>query len=382
MNILVYLAFLIFYLICFCFMYVKNTELISLCILFFITAMFITYVINNIFYFFTNDQENVNFYISSISLSSSFFGLIVHFIGLLLIIATNFYLQYNSEVSGDPIYLSSKYQNIMSEYKQYFILVLSYCFLTFFIFFLKEDYIKTKSFSLEFTLCILAVSLSLIIMSYYQFNRAVHYSKLRQKDYMMSPQPDNGCSAPTSETGGTVDNGGSYINGTGSGLSENITGSNFGNDNNPSGWGSGLPWGSDSPWGSWFGTAQSNSVPRSTAAVTSAAPTSGVTSAAPTSGGGGGDGSGGGAGGDGSAGGAGGGGAGGTHEANQIRGTFNRVWSESNRILKEVDPVGSQNAWMNENTPELTTAITSTPVITTEFVLNPLDIYNNFINGF
>jgi len=188
MNIVLYLAFLVFYIICFCFMYIKNTELISFSVLFFLTAIFITYNINNIYLFITNYQPNNNPYISQFSFLTSIFGLVAHFIGLLLIITTTMYLKTKNEYqTGDPLYLSSKYKHILNEFKTYFIVTLSFCFILLTFFFYKENIVRKKAFSLEFTLFILAICSLISVISYYQFKRASDYAKLRQKDFLIAP---------------------------------------------------------------------------------------------------------------------------------------------------------------------------------------------------
>ena len=169
-------------------MYQKNTELISFSVLFFLTAIFITYNINTIYLFVTNPQPNSNSYISRFSFLTSIFGLVVHFIGLLLIITTTLYLKTKNEYqTGNPLYLSSKYKNILKEFKQYFIIVFSLCFAVLTYFFYKEDILRKKSLSLEFTLCILAICSVISVISYYQFKRVNEYAKLRQKNLLISP---------------------------------------------------------------------------------------------------------------------------------------------------------------------------------------------------
>ena len=188
MNIALYLAFLIFYIICFCFMYLKNTELISFSVLFFLTAIFITYNINNIYTFVTNYQLNNNLYISLFSFLTSIFGLGVPVIGFLLIVPTTLYVKTKNEYqTGAPLYLSSKYKHILNEFKMYSIIILSFCFMVLTFFFYKENIVRKKAFSLEFTLCILAICSIISVLSYYQFKRANDYAKLRQKDFLIAP---------------------------------------------------------------------------------------------------------------------------------------------------------------------------------------------------
>lgn len=192
MNSIVYLAFFIFYIICFSFSFKKNTELISLTILFIITGVFITYNINSFYNYNTSYLPNRNFYISTISLLAALFAVSVHFIGLLLIIVTNFYLKTKFEhQTGEPLYTSNTYKDMLNDFKTYFITTTLLCFILFVVFLYKEETVRQNSFGLEFTLCIYAMSLVVAVISYYQFIRANGYAKLRQKSYMAAPSNTN-----------------------------------------------------------------------------------------------------------------------------------------------------------------------------------------------
>jgi hypothetical protein len=93
----------------------------------------------------------------------------------------------NEYQTGEPLYLSSKYKHIINEFKMYFIIILSFCFMVLTFFFYKENIVRKKAFSLEFTLFILAICSLISVFSYYQFKRVNDYAKLRQKDFLIAP---------------------------------------------------------------------------------------------------------------------------------------------------------------------------------------------------
>lgn len=188
MNIFIYLAFLLFYIVCFYFMYVKNTELISLTILTVLGAVFLAYNVDGVNQFFHEGGVNKNLYISMLSLFASCSGLFIEFIGLCLIVMTTIYIQYSYQTkNGDALHLPLMYKNLLNDFKKYYIIIFLLSYLILFVFLYKSSVIQQRGFSLELTLCILAMSAIILGGSYYIMIFANEYAKLRQKDFMDIP---------------------------------------------------------------------------------------------------------------------------------------------------------------------------------------------------
>lgn len=188
MNIVIYLAFLFIYIVCFYFMYVKHTELISLIVLCVLNAIFLAYNVDAVNQFFSAGFVNKNLYVSMFSLGASCSSLFMGFIGMLLVVMTSVYIQYNYQLkNGQVLDLTAKYKNILSDFKKYFMWGFSLSYLILFMFLYKSDIIQQKGFSLELTLCVLAVSIIMLGVSYYSVTDANDFAKLRQKDFMDTP---------------------------------------------------------------------------------------------------------------------------------------------------------------------------------------------------
>lgn len=188
MNIVIYLAFLFFYIVCFYFMYVKNTELISLTILCVLGAVFLAYNIDSVNQFFNEGGVNKNLYVSMLSLFASCSGIFVEFIGLLLIVMTTIYVQYSYQTKNkEELKLPVMYKNLLNDFKKYYMIIFGLSYLLLFVFLYKSSVIQQRGFSLELTLCILAMSTIILGASYYIMTFANEYAKLRQKDFMDIP---------------------------------------------------------------------------------------------------------------------------------------------------------------------------------------------------
>jgi hypothetical protein len=193
MNIVIYLAFLIFYIVTFYFIYNKNAELVSFIFLFVLNALFLAYVLNETFGFFRDAGLNNNPIVSYLVFFSVCGGLFMEFVGLLLVIITYYYMKTNyQKLSGNPLYLSPAYKTLLNEFKKKYIFIFTFSYVLLFSFIFYADKIKRTPFKMGKTFGIYLVCGLIAAASYYMICNANDYSELRQKNFLASPVKTRG----------------------------------------------------------------------------------------------------------------------------------------------------------------------------------------------
>lgn len=196
-GLLNYLAFFILYIICFVFIYKKNTEYIGFSVLIIVNIATMLYATNQLMDIF----QKAFFFVEMVAIFSLIVSLVFHtvLIIFILIVANNLNIKYTKKY-GTPFNLPEKYKKKMELIKR--LMISSFCLGTVIIFivfnyniFLKTNFtsIITKLnltnilnylFDNKILFFTLAASLALIGISSYQIFAGDEFSKLSRQQLM------------------------------------------------------------------------------------------------------------------------------------------------------------------------------------------------------
>jgi hypothetical protein len=196
-GLLNYLAFFILYIICFVFIYKKNTEYIGFSVLIIVNIATMLYATNQLMDIF----QKAFFFVEMVAIFSLIVGLVFHtvLIIFILIVANNLNIKYTKKY-GTPFNLPEKYKKKMELIKR--LMISSFCLGTVIIFivfnyniFLKTNFtsiisklnltnILNNLFDNKILFFTLAASLALIGISSYQIFAGDEFSKLSRQQLM------------------------------------------------------------------------------------------------------------------------------------------------------------------------------------------------------
>jgi len=192
-GILNYLAFFILYLICFVFIYKKNTEYIGFTVLLVINIAIMLYTTSQLMDIFQRSR----FFVEMIASFSIIVGIVFHIVVIIfiLIVANNLNSK-NIKKYGTPFILPEKYKKKLELIKR--LMISSFCLgsVILFVIFNYNEYLKQnflliitkpefkKIFDSKTLFLTLAASLALIGISAYQIYEGDSFSKLSRQQLM------------------------------------------------------------------------------------------------------------------------------------------------------------------------------------------------------
>jgi hypothetical protein len=181
-GILNYLAFFTLYIICFIFIYKKNTEYIGFTVLLIVNIAALLYATSGLM----DIYQRSKYFVELIASFSIIVGLVFHtvIIIFILIVANNLNSK-NIKKYGTPFNLPDKYKKKLELVKR--LMIASFCLgvIILFIIFNYNSNLKNNFSLIFFTL---AASLALIGISVYQIFEGDSFSKLSRQNLMYKPK--------------------------------------------------------------------------------------------------------------------------------------------------------------------------------------------------
>lgn len=195
---MIFLAFLLIYVICFFFLYVKRTEYLSMATLLFINVCFAMYSTNNTYLCLSSPDVNFNYYFVFWILGIAVFGLLSQIVASLIFMTgyTKVLLEFEGQSEKD--YMSPKYVNDKIEYKWRTVVLTGFCFILITSMLYKPEIVRRRGLSTLFIMNVIGLSGIILYNSIHQYTNAIDFMSIKDKKPLGLYTQGGSCNAATS----------------------------------------------------------------------------------------------------------------------------------------------------------------------------------------